>query len=85
MSERLKVALVSGGHPYELQALHAALRALPGMDVYPQHMDDWTAAGKARFFMAGATGFGNVFGRHLRSRIGWRGLRIVLVLRFINF
>jgi len=44
----IKVAFVTGGHPYELQPLHAALRALPGVDVYPQHMDDWCAAGKAR-------------------------------------
>jgi 2-desacetyl-2-hydroxyethyl bacteriochlorophyllide A dehydrogenase len=43
-----KVAFVSGGHPYEVVNLHAALRALPGLDIYPQHMDDWTAAGPAR-------------------------------------
>jgi len=48
MSDALKVAFVSGGHPHEVQPLHAALRALPGTEVYPQHMDDWCAAGKAR-------------------------------------
>lgn len=42
------MAFVSGGHPFEVQALHAALRALPGVDIYPQHMDDWCAAGPAR-------------------------------------
>ncbi len=48
MGHILKVAFVSGGHPFETPALHAALRALPGLDIYTQHMDDWTASGPAR-------------------------------------
>jgi 2-desacetyl-2-hydroxyethyl bacteriochlorophyllide A dehydrogenase len=48
MNSPIKVAFVSGGHPYEVAPLHAALRALPGLEIYPQHMDDWCAAGQAR-------------------------------------
>ena len=50
MGNVLKVAFVTAGHPYEVPPLHAALRALPGMEVFPLHMDDWCAAGKSRQF-----------------------------------
>ncbi|MDF2441199.1 MAG: hypothetical protein JWN98_2183, partial [Abditibacteriota bacterium] len=51
MTQPLRVAFVTGGHPFEVPALHAMLRALPSVDAYPQHLEDWAAnSGKARDF-----------------------------------
>lgn len=48
MSRSLKVAFVTGGHFFQVTELQRTLNALPGMDVYIQHMDDWCSAGEER-------------------------------------
>src|ERR1051325_8353361 len=48
MGAYLRVAFVTGGHPFDLPSMHAALRALPGIEVFPQHMDDWCGPKAAR-------------------------------------
>lgn len=49
MNQPLRVALVTGGHPFDVPALHQMLRALPDIDAYPQHLEDWaTNVGNAR-------------------------------------
>jgi uncharacterized protein len=37
----LKVAVVTGGHPYDVINFHELFRALPGLDAYIQHMEDY--------------------------------------------
>ena len=45
----LKVAVVTGQHPFDVPAFHTAFRALPRIDAYPQHLDDFVAdAGAVR-------------------------------------
>jgi len=49
MTQTLRVAFVTGGHPFDVPAMHQMLRALPHVDVYPQHLEDWaTNVGNAR-------------------------------------
>lgn len=40
----IKVAVITGGHAYEVQPFHALFRALPGIDAYIQHLDDFTGS-----------------------------------------
>lgn len=47
-SDYLRVAFVTGGHPYDVPALQGALASLGGMEIIPQHMDDWATAGESR-------------------------------------
>ncbi len=45
----LKVAVVTGGHSFEVVPFHALFRALPGIDAYIQHLNDFTSSShKAR-------------------------------------
>lgn len=37
----LRVAVVTGGHGYDTMPFHQLFRALPGVDAYPQHLEDW--------------------------------------------
>ena len=43
--EAITVAVVEGEHPYNVPAFHRLFRSLPGIDAYPQHLDqfvnDW--------------------------------------------
>ena len=44
MRERpLKVAVVTGGHPFDVQGLDELFRSLPGIDAYVQHIDNFAA------------------------------------------
>ena len=44
MTDReLKVAVVTGGHAYDVQGLAQLFRSLPDIDTYIQHMDDFAA------------------------------------------
>lgn len=40
----LKAAVVTGGHSYEVIPFHDLFRALPGIDAYIQHLDDFTSS-----------------------------------------
>lgn len=40
----LKIAVVTGGHSYEVMPFHALFRALPGIDAYIQHIDDFSSS-----------------------------------------
>ena len=37
----ITAAVVTGKHEYDVVAFHTMLRALPGVDAYPQHLEDW--------------------------------------------
>jgi type 1 glutamine amidotransferase len=39
----LRVAVVTGGHTYDVPNFHLLFRALPGVDAYIQHMEDFVA------------------------------------------
>jgi len=41
---KIKTALVTGQHPFDVPGFHAAFRSLPEIDFYPQHMEDFCAA-----------------------------------------
>ncbi len=43
----LSVAVVTGGHSYDVPNFHRLFRALPGLDVYIQHIDDYTSSSTA--------------------------------------
>ena len=40
-SEKIKVAVITGHHPYEVVALQAFFRSLPEIDAYPQNLEDF--------------------------------------------
>lgn len=42
MPKKLKVALITGGHPYEVIDLHDMFRSMPDIDVYPQSLDEYS-------------------------------------------
>jgi uncharacterized protein len=39
----LTLALITGQHAYDVPGLHALFRAMPGIDFYPQALEDWAA------------------------------------------
>lgn len=39
-----KIAVVTGGHPYEVLPFHILFRALPGIDATIQHMEDFVCS-----------------------------------------
>jgi uncharacterized protein len=42
-----KIAVVTGGHAYEVQPFHELFRSLPGIDAYIQHLDDFASSTEA--------------------------------------
>lgn len=40
----LKIAVITGGHHYDVPAFHRLFRELPGIDAYVQHMADFVAS-----------------------------------------
>jgi trehalose utilization protein len=42
-AEEIKVAVITGSHPYDVQGFHELFRSLPGIDAYIQHMDNFAA------------------------------------------
>jgi uncharacterized protein len=42
MSTQLKVAVVTGGHPFDVPAFEQAFRTMPSVDFYLQSLDDFT-------------------------------------------
>lgn len=40
----VKVAVLTGGHAYDVPNFHRLFRALPGIDAYIQHMDDFATS-----------------------------------------
>ena len=44
MSAPLEVAVVTGGHPYQVQAFDAFWKAMPGVNAVMQNIDDFTAS-----------------------------------------
>ena len=43
----VRVAVVTGQHAYDVPRFQALLRSLPGVDAYPQHMEDFAASAGA--------------------------------------
>jgi hypothetical protein len=39
----IKVAVITGGHPFDVQPFHQLFRALPGIDAYIQHTDEFVS------------------------------------------
>ena len=39
----IKVAVITGGHPFDVQPFHQLFRSLPGIDAYIQHTDEFTS------------------------------------------
>lgn len=40
---KIKTAVVTGEHPFDVPALHTLFRDIPLVDFYPQHLDDFVA------------------------------------------
>ncbi len=40
---KIKTAVITGKHPFDVPAFHAAFRSMPEIDFYPQHMEDFAA------------------------------------------
>lgn len=40
---KIKTAVITGHHPYDVPAFHAAFRSMPEIEFYPQHMEDFAA------------------------------------------
>lgn len=40
---KIKTAVITGCHPFDVPAFHAAFRSLPEIDFYPQHMEEFAA------------------------------------------
>jgi len=47
MPSPLKVAVITGGHEYEVIAFHQLFRNLSGIDAYIQHMDEFASSTQA--------------------------------------
>ena len=47
-STKLKVAVVTGGHPFDLPALQAIFGGASDCEIHFQHMEDWSTAGERR-------------------------------------
>ena len=43
----LKVAVVTGGHPYDVQDFHRLFRSLTGVEAFIQHMEDFAVSSEA--------------------------------------
>ena len=52
MNTPINVAVVTGGHPYDVPGLTDMFRALPDINAYPQHMEDFATdpAGKRTWY-----------------------------------
>ena len=40
---KIRTAVVTGGHPFQVPPFHALFRSLPDVDFYPQSLDEFTA------------------------------------------
>jgi len=40
-TDKIKVAVVTGRHPYDVPSFQAVFRSMPEIDFYPQHMEDF--------------------------------------------
>ena len=45
--EELKIAVITGGHPFDLPAFHQLFRRMEGIDAYIQHLDDFGTSSDA--------------------------------------
>ena len=43
IDSKIKTAVITGEHPFDVPAFHAAFRSLSAIDFYPQHMEDFAA------------------------------------------
>ncbi len=46
-TNKITVAVVTGQHPYDVPNFHAIFRSIPGIDFYPQHMEDFVFSGES--------------------------------------
>ena len=45
--DRIRVAVVTGGHSYDVPSFHGLFRQMPEVDAYIQHMDDFASSPEA--------------------------------------
>lgn len=43
----IKIAVITGGHPFDVQPFRQLFRALPGIDAYIQHTDEFVSESEA--------------------------------------
>lgn len=41
----VSVAVITGGHPYDVRSFHHLFRSIPGVDCYIQHLEDFVCSG----------------------------------------
>lgn len=39
--DKIKTAVITGEHPFDVPAFHAVFRSMPEIDFYPQHLEDF--------------------------------------------
>jgi len=44
MTDKVKTAVITGGHSFEVVPFHQLFRSLPGVDAYIQHLDDYASS-----------------------------------------
>lgn len=79
--EPLKTALITGFHPYDVPPFVELFRALPGLDVYPQDIENFACnGGDARgwydalvFYNMNMTPEGSPFEAQLKDMLQWLG------------
>lgn len=42
-SNKIKTALITGRHPYDVLGLYSVFKAIPEIDFYPQHLEDFVS------------------------------------------
>lgn len=83
-SPRIRTAVVTGQHPFDVPAFHAMFASCPDVAYYPQHMEDWACdvAGARRkydvavfynFHQATPTGEGGWWDAPMRGALEWLG------------
>ena len=40
---KIKTAVITGHHPFDVPAFYGAFRSMPEIDFYPQHMEEFAA------------------------------------------
>jgi hypothetical protein len=44
VTEKIRTAVITGGHSFEVVPFHELFRSLPGVDAYIQHLDDFASS-----------------------------------------
>ena len=47
-SRKIKTAVITGHHPFDVPAFYGAFRSMPEIDFYPQHMEEFSISTSVR-------------------------------------